>query len=659
VLVLAIPAAHVHAQSPDFAELSLEQLVHYEVSTLGRKNATVFDTPAPAQVLSFETIIGSGATTVPEALRLLAGVQVSRIDAIGYAITVRGFNDATSSKLLVLKDSRSVYNQLSSGTNWGLLDLVMEDLSRIEVQRGPAGTLWGANAVNGVINIVTKNAHSTLGSVASAATGSGGANFLSVRHGFTFNPATAIRVYAKYQHVAGEMDGSPGSVQGWNSRLVGSRLDWDRLGGGGLSVIGEFRELRTDAITGLPSLLPPFVVTIPEQRRDRSAEMSARWSQPIFGDGLLSGLAAIERGDTTHYQGDERHTTVDVELQVTLHPFIRHEVIAGATYRSTADRIRNSPWLIYDQTNARTNFSGIFLQDEISIIPDRLSLTAGAKLERNSYSGWETQPSLRALWHPAKNQSVWAAISRAARTPSRGEHGVKYFVASLPPTADLPLPTKIEANGESTFSSEHVTSFELGHRFDAGSRFSIDTALFYSRYSDLRGLNPSLSGPIFTEYPPHFYYKLDATNSLRAHTAGGEFTLRWHPVRTFELTSSIASVRTWVQEIAPGQIPDPSAAGLIGNTPHQEYKLHATWHPREHWTIDAVARHTDRLRAAAIPAYNGLDLRLAWLLRPDLELSVVGTDLLRAKHTEIAASFLGGDVRPIPRRGYLQITYRH
>lgn len=401
------------------------------------------------------------------------------------------------------------------------------------------------------------------------------------------------------------------------------------------------------------------MITVPEQRRDRKAELSARWSQPIAGDGQLSALAALERGDTTRYAGDERHTTADFDLQVTLHPILRHEVIAGATYRSTADRIRSTPWLSYDRASATTDFYGIFLQDEISLVPDRLSLTAGAKIERNSYSGWETQPSLRALWHPAKNQAVWAAISRAARTPSRGERGVSFFAAVSPPNLLLPLPLKIEANGESSFSSEHVTSFELGHRFEAGPLFSIDTALFRSNYTDLRGLSPSFSGPDFTAAPPHLKLKFNATNSLRGHTSGGEVALRWHPTRSFQLSGSIASVRTSVLEINPGITADPSVAGLVGNTPHQEYKLHATWHLRESWTLDAVARHTDRLPAGDIPAYDGLDLRLTWLLRTQVELSLVGTDLLRAQHTEIAASFIGGDVRPIRRSGYLQLTYRH
>ena len=652
---LLLPAA---AQTPAFADLSLEQLVHYEVSTLGRKNAAVFDTPAPAYVLSADDIHRSGATTLAEALRLAPGVQVSRIDSVNYAIAVRGFNDATSSKLLVLKDGRSVYNQLSSGTNWGLLDLVLEDVSRIEVQRGPAGTLWGANAVNGVINIVTKNAHSTLGSFASVARGNELDAAVTVRHGFSVTPTTAARVYAKYQE-QGDFGAPAGAeISGWNSRLVGTRFDWDRPGGGGFSASAEFRELRTDAVESLPQLLPPYQMLVPEQRRARSAELSLRWSQPVGTDGQLSALAAVERGDNEQFQSGERHTTADLEVQLTLRPLPRHEVIAGTTVRATDDRLRNTRWLTYDDPRAATNFAGAFLQDEITLIPERLDLTVGCKFERNSYSGWETQPSLRALWHPTRSQSAWLAVSRAARTPSRSERGVHFFAGAAPPGPVYPLPVAIVASGAPDFSSEHVTSYELGHRFAAGPTFSVDTALFYSKYYDLRGLRPGFFPPDFATFPPHFNLVLDAANNLRGHTSGGEVSLHWHAHAQIELNASVASVRTSLREIGAGLLADPSVLGLTGNTPHEEYKLHATWHPNARWTVDLMARHTGRLPASGVPAYLGLDLRLGWSPRPDLEVELVGRDLGQPDHPETASSFLGTGAQPIARSVFLRFTVR-
>jgi iron complex outermembrane receptor protein len=228
-----------------------------------------------------------------------------------------------------------------------------------------------------------------------------------------------------------------------------------------------------------------------------------------------------------------------------------------------------------------------------------------------------------------------------------------------PPSDIYPLPIALIANGAPDFDSEHVTSFELGHRYQAGNTFSIDTSLYYSEYPDLRGLRPNLLPPDFTSFPPHFVLDLNATNSLAGHTAGGEISLHWRPAPQLDLDASVASVRTYLHEISPGPIPDPSILGLEGNTPHEEYKLHATWRPHDRWTVDAVARHTDALTESAVPAYDGLDLRLAWQVRPDLELEFDGRDLLKAVHTEISSNFIGSGALPISRTIFFRVTYRH
>jgi len=652
-------------QSTDFAELSLEELTHYDVTTLGRKNATVFDTPAPTDVVSGDEIHNSGATTLPEALRLSTGVQVSRVDSLNYAISIRGFDDATSSKLLVLMDGRTVYNQLDFGTNWGLMDMVMDDVNRIEVQRGPAASLWGTDAVNGVINIVSKNAHSTLGELVSIATGDQLDSAISVRDGFEITPAAAMRVYAKYQKQGdygdyqGEAAGTSG-VTGWNSRLAGTRFDWDRPGGGGLSVIAEYRELRTDSNTLLPTVIPPlYSIVVPEQERERAGDLTAHWTQPVTDDGTLSVLASFESGDLEEFLTGERHTTSNIDSQVTLHPVPHNEVIAGATFRTTSDHIHNTPYLIYDDPAETINTAGVFAQDEIAAIPEILNFTLGTKMERNSFVGWETQPSLRALWHPTRSQSIWLAVSSAARIPSRAERGVHYYAASLPPGAAYPLPVELFANGDPNFGAEHVLSYELGHRFEIGRVFSIETSLFYSRYTDLRGLRPMVSPPIFTQGPPYIVLDFDATNSLSGYTSGGEFSLHWRPQPTFDLKASVASLRTHLQEDSPGAIPDPSVFGLEGNSPHEEYKLNGTWHPAAGWTAVLLARETGALPESQVPAYTGLDARLAWTLSPNVELEVVGRDLLKREHTEIAGYFLSTVARPIARSFYFGLTYHH
>jgi len=658
--VLAIAGNAAAQMTGDFAELSLEELIQVEISSLGRKNSTVFDTPAPAYLVTHDEIHRSGALSLPEVLRLVPGVQVARSDAANYAITIRGFNDFTSNKLLVLKDGRSVYNQLLSGTNWTFQETMLADVSRVEVQRGPAGTLWGANAVNGVVNLVTKNAHSTLGSLLSVAYGDQFDAVVEARHGFNLNPATAMRVYAKYQNQGGYRTGDGAGSAGWTSKLAGSRLDWDRPGGGGLTVIAEHREVILDSIITVPVLTPPYGELRPDSQRTRGSDLSLKWNQPLFSDGHLFVQASVEHGDTDQLANGERHTTADFDGQLTLHPRSGHEVITGLTFRSTADKLRASEWYRYADPAATTTFVGAFLQDEIQLAPKKLTLTVGSKFERNSYSGWETQPSVRLLWHPTPSQAVWAAVSRAARTPSRTERNIEWYAAVLPPLPPVnPLPGKVLAVGDPHFSSEHVTTFEAGHRWQAGHAFSVDTSLFYSEYRDLRGLQTTIIPPNFTDFPLHYVTVATAINNLEGHTHGGEVSLRWQPARTVRLDASVALVRTRVREMTPSAIPDLTISGLEGNTPDEEYKFHAGWDPSPAWSLDLYGRHTGRLAESGVKPYTGADLRLAYRPRKEWEIEVIGRDLLDPQHPEISGFFIGNVVREISRSVYLRVTYKH
>lgn len=641
----------------DFAALSLEELVQVEISTLGRKSTALFDTPAPGHSVTAQEIARSGAFNLPEALRLVPGVQVSRVDAATYAITIRGFNDSTSNKLLVLLDGRSVYNQLFSGAAWNFQEPMLSDVSRLEVQRGPAGTLWGANAVNGVINLVSKNAHSTPGSLLTVTHGEHFKLGLEARHGWLFTPATAARVYVATSDHDDYGSGPGAAAGGWNYRLAGARLDWDRPAGGGATVIAEHRELRLRGVMHQPTLLPPYSQIQDDNRRTRSSDLSLKWNQPVFSDGRLSLQASLAHGATEQFGTDERHTTADLDSQLTVYPLPRHEIIAGVTYRSTRDRLRNSEWFSYAPARSTTVFVGAFIQDEITLAPEALKLTVGTKLERNSYSGWEAQPSVRTLWHPTRTQSLWAAVSRAARTPSRSERDVTWFAATLPPTPEMPLPGKVVARGDRSFSSEHVTAYELGHRFQPNRRFSIDTALFRSDYTDIRGVVPAYVPPDPGAFPPHYTALYSSTNNVAGRTYGGEFAMRWQPGRRVRLDGSVAFVRTRLQQVRPSLLPDPSVEGLIGNTPRHEVKLHAGWDFSAHWSLDAYARRTAALPGSAVPAYTGLDARLAWQPRPDFRAELIGRDLLDPSHPEIAGFIIGHGAREISRSVFVRLTY--
>ena len=299
------------------------------------------------------------------------------------------------------------------------------------------------------------------------------------------------------------------------------------------------------------------------------------------------------------------------------------------------------------------------MQDEITLRPYRVSLTIGTKIERNSYSGWEMQPSARILWHPTRRQTLWAAVSHAARTPSRSERDITLYAAAYPPTPDVPIPGKLVAHGASDFSSEHVTAFELGHRFQAGRQFSIDTSLFYSDYSDLRGLRPGYIPPDYSSVPVYYTYFYTATNNLKGNASGGELAVRWQPANNLKFDASVASVRTTLEQSPASVVPDASIPGLIGNTPHEEYKLHAAWDIATDWSLDILARRTGRLPESGVSAYTGLDLRLSWRPRADWEIELVGRDLLDPYHPEISGFFLGSEVQQIARSYFFRVTYKH
>jgi iron complex outermembrane receptor protein len=657
-LTLFLGLSPSSAQTTDYTELSLEELSAVRIFTLGRKQATLFDTPNAAAVVTGEDLHRAGALDLAEALRIVPGVQVSRIDSFNYGISIRGFNDPRSSKLLVLMDGRSLYSTTSTGAYWNYHELMLEDVDRIEVLRGPGASLWGANAVNGVVNIVTKPADATLGSLFTIATGDELETSVAVREGVRLNNSTALRVYGKFQDhdsYGVTIDTASG---GWSNSLIGTRLDWQRPGGGGLTVIGEARSLRVSGNTVFPSILPPYYVVQPEVQRAHGGNLSAHWVQPAFGNGEISVLGTYELFDSARTLAGENRSTYGIDFQVTLHPGARHEIITGATFRADVDDLTESPWVTYHEPHGRTYFTGVFVQDEITIFPDRLLVTAGSKFERNSFTGWETQPSLRAILRTTKTQRSWIGISRAARTPSREEREINVFGGVWPPGPGVPLPIAIHAIGSHDLDSEHVTAFEFGHRYEPNSHLSFDLALFYNRFTDLRAT--TIGGMDIAFAPvPHVEEHVLATNNLYGSTRGADFSVRLQPLPTLKLEGSVAAVRTSLHEYIPGNPPDLSIDGLTGSTPKQEYKLRISWDPLPAWSFDVIGRRSDRLPGPQLPAYTGLDARISWHPRDYFEIDLVGRELLDPMHGELSKNFIGPEVRETSRSFFLRLTYRH
>ncbi len=665
LLPLAWPgSAATDAGGEDFIGLTLEELAQIQITSIARKQGSLFDTSAAAYVLTGDDLHRTGATDLASALRSVPGMQVGQIDPFNYAISTRGFNDATSSKLLVLMDGRSLYSQTFSGAYWNYHELFLEDVDRLETIRGPGATLWGANAVNGVINIVTKSAFSTRGSLLTVATGDRLDALVAARHGWKWNPNLAARVYVRYHEDADYGDIGQVGINGWRTQLAGTRLDWKRPGGGGLTVIGEWRDQRVTSLTPLPLLVPPFLEISRENRDRRGGHILGRWRQPVAG-GEITIQSSYERMTAEDLSYGEKHHIFDSDVQLSLRPFSGHDLLAGVSVRQDRDQLRSSRVIRYTSAAASTTFLGAFIQDEITLVPNRLSVTVGSKIERNTFTGWELQPGIRALWRPTPDQRIWGAVSRAARTPSRAERTITWLAAVIPPSEFVPIPAEVIAKGSPDFDSEHLTAIELGHRLKVSPRLSFDTALYVNQYRDVRGLQSNVT-PFIPVPVPRANFTLTATNNVRGTTYGGEFLTRWRCTPALNLEASVSSLRydlrderpsPTAQAAIPGLV-GSTIAGLVGSAPRQDYKLRANWDCREDWTFDVLLRRSDALGQHGIPPVTGLDVHLGWRPRHDLEIEVVSRNSLDARHAEIPPTFLGGTLREIPRSYFLRVTYR-
>lgn len=656
VAVLAMPA---RAQFTDFMSMDLEDLSYVSITTLGRTEHAVVDYPAAATVLGPEDIERTGATSLAETLRGVPGLHVARIDAFDYAISIRGFNDNTSNKLLVLADGRSLRDGTFSGTNWSMHEMIMADLERIEVLRGPSASLWGANAMNGFINVVSKSARATLGTHIAGGLGDHLNDLLEIRQGWMIDGATAARVYAKTQSHDGFDIFAPPATTDWRTRLVGTRID-RRLGGGGeLTVIGESRHLELTGNTFQPILVPPYQSFLADHRHTDEYNISLRLEQPInVWNGTFTAFTNVERTDDSRATFKERRMRYTVDLQAKLNPLPRHQILTGVTYERTDDDLGSTGIFSFSEPSASTTFIGAFLQDEYELIPDHLRLTVGGKIEQNSYSGVELQPSARAIWSPLPTHRLWVGWSRAARTPTRAERSVNYFAATNPPTPEIPLPIRVSASGSTDFNAEYVHAFEAGYRFQPHPRLLLELTGFYNDYSDLRGF---LQGDAFVAFDtvPYVQSNVYLANDVAGHTHGGELALNWRIRPNLRIDASHATIsHDLTAHRGNGFTAAEYAIDLYADTsPEHSSKLHIAWNPLPRWQLDTSVRHHSAIRYGQIPAYTALDLRVAWTPVPHWEISLLARDLLDSNHREYTETFSQQATPNIARSFELRVTF--
>lgn len=413
----------------DLTELSIEELMNIEITSASKKEESLFDTPTAVYVITAEDIRRSGVTSIPEALRLAPGVEVAQIDANKWAITIRGFNNRFSTKLLVLIDGRSVYTPLFAGVFWEEIDTLLEDIDRIEIIRGPGGTLWGSNAVNGVINIITKDSKDTQGGYVKAGGGNEEQGFVSLRYGGKLNEDLSYRIWGKFFN-RDEFASTLDSGQANDKRKFyhgGFRVDWKPSDKNKISLLGDVYRVEFDDTISLSNVIPPLTSIVESDSEFTSGNIISKWDH-TFSNQSKSILQLYY--DYVHrdiFFGTEKRNTFDLDLQFNMPSLHNNELIAGIGLRITTDDIDTTTSNLTFTDNDRTDFIySAFFQDKISLFEDKLNLIIGSKFEHNDYSGFEIQPNFRFIVKPNDKHRLWGAVSRAVRIPSRIEENLRF-----------------------------------------------------------------------------------------------------------------------------------------------------------------------------------------------------------------------------------------
>ncbi|MEE9426350.1 MAG: TonB-dependent receptor plug domain-containing protein, partial [Methylococcales bacterium] len=578
----------------DLLGLSVEDLLNAKVISVSKKAKSLNDSPAAIFVINQDDIKRIGATSIPEALRLAPGLDVSRIDTNKWAVSARGFNGRFANKLLVLIDGRNAYTRAFSGVYWENQDVMMEDIDRIEIIRGPGATLWGANAVNGVINIITKHSADTQGGLFVAGGGTEERAFGAFRYGAELNPDTTARAYVK------------GFKRDESSRKTGEEAgdDWDKVQGGfrmdsqltdhdSLTIEGDAYYGSINQQTTVPQVLPPFQNKFNENidssggnlmlRQQHTFSSTADYSLQVFYD-------FYERDE--FFLKESRHT-VDIDFQNRFALYEINDVIWGAGYRYTHDDFHLSDLVEIRSPNRNDQLFSAFVQDEITLVDDTLWFTLGAKFEHNDYTGFEAQPTARIMWAPHQEHRLWAAVSRAVRTPSRAEQDLT-ILKSVIPAQQLPAPpffsptVAVSLTGNKQYNSEEVISYEAGYRTTLIDNVSIDFTAFYNDYSNLRSVDTGLSNfnGAFVEQTLIF------NNNHAAKSYGFEIATVWQMLDWWRWDVNYSLLKT--------DYSNQNARIQTGFSPQQRVSLRSSMSPWKNIDLDVLFRYVDTNTAVGI-----------------------------------------------------------
>jgi iron complex outermembrane receptor protein len=626
------------------------------VTSVSKKEQKTSEAAAAVFVISREDISRSGALNIPDLLRMVPGVDVAQIDASSWAITVRGFNGQYSDKLLVLIDGRTVYTPIFAGVFWNSQNVPLDTIERIEVIRGPGAAIWGSNAVNGVINIITRSATDTQGGHVDAGVGTITTGPESIRYGGRTAGIGAYRLYAEGFHYDSlpTFTGLDGQDD-WRLVHGGFRTDSTFSAKDSLTTEGEVHQGNAGEIAMIPlSLQPP--VTAAAALRDRyfGWHLLTRWNRtisPRSDTSLQVYFDRFKRGDTTY---DIGLNTLDVDFQHHIAWGTRQDIVWGLGYRLNADGTTPTLRIVFTPNDRTSHLFSLFAQNEIAVLPNRLQLSLGARVEHNVYTGFDFQPSGSLAWTPDSRNMVWGAISGADRTPSRGDSDfrINYAAASGPGG----MPMLISLLGNPKFKNEHLTAYQAGYRNTWTSRFTVDSAIFYNRYRDVESVEPGATTVETNPAPAHLLVPSYFGNGLYGETAGIELFANWKAASFWTLSPGYSFLSIHVHPFAGSQ-DFLDAAGAEGGVPDHQAQLRSSVSLPHNLQWNASVYFVNRLPTPGIPSYTRLDTGLIWQAGEHVSMSVTGQNLLKGVHEEFAgadASVQSGQMR---RGAYAKLTW--
>lgn len=662
--ILSITAIS-RAQTPnaDLTTKSIEELMDVEVTSVSKKQEKLFETAAAVFVITQEDIRRSGLSSIPELLRMVPGLDVARIDGSKYAISARGFNGRFANKLLVLIDRRSIYSPETSGVYWEVQDLLLEDVERIEVIRGPGGTLWGTNAVNGVINIITKRAQETQGGLVTAGGGTEERGFGGIRYGGKIGPKAFYRLYGKYFDRSGLAD-APGADanDGHDAVRGGGRMDWQATDRDLLTVEGDISHGNTRETPLNISPASPFAPRINRPADFFTANLLGRWDRVFSKRSDITLQAYYDRFSRDDFSIPERLDTFDLDFQHHVEIGKRHDIVWGLgarLVRHETDSTSVTP-VQFSPKAESTRLLSIFAQDEITLVQERLRLILGAKVEHLTELGSdepariEVQPGVRLLWTPQSHQTVWAAVSRAVRSLARIDIDIRVNLAAFPgPTGTTNI---LALFGSEDAKPDRVLAYEAGYRVQLNKRLSLDIATFYNFYDRLRTQEPGL--PFFEAdpQPAHVVIPLFFSNLMRGETYGVETSLNLNITNAWRLTGSYSFLRMQLHRLDESR--DNLAEGEEGDSPQHQFQLHSFLRLPRNFELDAALYHVSSLPFPQVPSYDRLDIRLGWHVAENIEISAGGQNLLDGRHLEFAGNGIGVQSSYIRRSAYGKFTWK-